>query len=229
MAVLRPLKVVIENWPEGQVDLREAANNPEDPAAGVRQIPFGRELWIEQDDFRETPPPKYFRLSPGVEVRLRAAYLVRCTGFTKDPVSGEVTEVRVTYDPETSSGNAPDGRKVKATIHWVAADHAIDAEVRIYETLFPAEVPDAVPDGTDFITGINPASLEVLTGCKLEPSLADARIGEAVQFERLGYFAADPDSRAGALVFNRTVTLKDAWARIEKKQGGEPASARATQ
>ena len=226
MAVLKPLKVVIENWPEGQVDLREAANNPEDEAAGVRQIPFGRELWIEQDDFREVPPPKYFRLSPGVEVRLRAAYLVRCTSVVRDPGSGEVTEVRVTYDPETSSGNAPDGRKVKATIHWVSAAHATDAEVRVYDTLFPAEVPDALPDGADFTTGLNPASLEVLTGCKLEPSLAEARVGEAVQFERLGYFALDPDSKPGAPVFNRTVTLKDAWARIEKKQGAEPAGAR---
>jgi glutaminyl-tRNA synthetase len=226
MAVLKPLKVVIENWPEGKVDLREAANNPEDEAAGVRQVPFGRELWIEQDDFREVPPPKYFRLSPGVEVRLRAAYLVRCTSVVKDPQSGEVTEVRVTYDPETSSGNAPDGRKVKATIHWVSAEHAIDAEIRVYETLFPAEVPDVVPDGVDFTTGINPASLEVLSDCKLEPSLAEARVGEAVQFERLGYFAVDPDSRPGALVFNRTVTLKDAWARIEKKQGAGPAGAR---
>ena len=229
MAVLKPLKVVIENWPEGKVDLREAANNPEDEASGVRQVPFGRELWIEQDDFREVPPPKYFRLSPGVEVRLRAAYLVRCTSVVKDPQSGDVTEVRVTYDPETSSGNAPDGRKVKATIHWVSAEHAIDAEVRVYDTLFPAEVPDVVPDGVDFTTGINPASLEVLSGCKLEPSLAEARVGEAVQFERLGYFAVDPDSRPGALVFNRTVTLKDAWARIERKQGGGPSGARSTQ
>jgi len=219
MGVLRPLKVVIENWPANRVEMREAANNPEDPAAGTRQIPFGRELWIERDDFREVPPPKYFRLSPGVEVRLRAAYLVRCTGVVKDEATGEVTEVRVTYDPETSSGNAPDGRKVKATIHWVSAAHAVDAEVRIYETLFPAEVPDDLPEGADFTTGVNPNSLEVLTGCKLEPALTTARVGEAVQFERLGYFAADPDSAPGALVFNRTVTLKDAWARIEKKQG----------
>ncbi|MEO5880236.1 MAG: glutamine--tRNA ligase, partial [Candidatus Eisenbacteria bacterium] len=149
MAVLKPLKVVIENWPENKVEMRGAANNPEDPAAGTRQIPFGRELWIEQDDFREVPPPKYFRMSPGVEVRLRAAYLVRCTGVEKDPNSGEVTEVRVTYDPETTSGNAPDGRKVKSTIHWVSAAHAIDAEVRLYETLFPAENPDDLPEGAD--------------------------------------------------------------------------------
>ncbi len=219
MAVLRPLKVVIENWPAHKVEMREVPNNPEDPGAGVRQVPFGRELWIEQDDFRDPPPPKYFRLSPGVEVRLRAAYLVRCTGVTKDPATGEVTEVRVTYDPETSSGNAPDGRKVKATIHWVSAAHAVDAEVRLYEVLFPAERPDDLPDGADFVSGLNPDSLQILTGCKLEPALTGAKAGEAVQFERLGYFTADPDSRPGSPVFNRTVTLKDAWARIEKKQG----------
>jgi len=219
MAVLRPLKVVIDNWLEGRVEMREAGNNPEDPTAGVRSIPFGRELWIEADDFREMPPPKYFRLAPGVEVRLRAAYLVRCTSVEKD-ASGQPTVVHVTYDPETSSGNAPDGRKVKATIHWVSAAHAIDAEVRLYETLFPAEVPDAVPDGADFTTGINPDSLAVLAGCKLEPALAEATLGVAVQFERLGYFTLDPDSRPGAPVFNRTVTLKDAWAKIEKKSGG---------
>ncbi len=219
MAVLRPLKVVIDNWPADRVEMREAGNNPEDPAAGTRSIPFGRELWIEQDDFREVPPPKYFRLSPGVEVRLRAAYLVRCTSVVKNE-AGEVVEVHVTFDPETSSGNAPDGRKVKATIHWVSAAHALDAEVRLYDTLFPAEVPDAVPDGADFVSGLNPESLEVLSGAKLEPALGEARVGEAVQFERLGYFTLDPDSRPGAPVFNRTVTLKDTWAKIEKKQGG---------
>ena len=219
MAVLKPLKVVIDNWPADRVEMREAGNNPEDPAAGTREIPFGRELWIEQDDFREVPPPKYFRLSPGVEVRLRAAYLVRCTSVVKND-AGEVVEVHVTYDPETSSGNAPDGRKVKATIHWVSAAHALAAEVRLYDTLFPAEVPDAVPDGADFVSGIHPDSEQVLTGCRLEPALGEAKVGVAVQFERLGYFTLDPDSRTGAPVFNRTVTLKDTWAKIEKKQGG---------
>jgi glutaminyl-tRNA synthetase len=220
MAVLRPLKVVIENYPEGQVEYFEAANNPEDPAAGTRRVPFSREIWIEQDDFREVPPPKYFRLSPGTEVRLRAACLVRCTGVVKDPATGEVTEVRATYDPESRSGNAPDGRKVKATIHWVSAAHSVSAEVRIYETLFPQENPEDVPDGEDFVKGLNPASLEVLTDCRLEQSLAEVPAGTPVQFERVGYFYPDPDSRPGAPVFNRTVTLKDAWARIEKKQGG---------
>ena len=220
MAVLRPLKVVIENYPEGQVEWFEAANNPEDPAAGTRQVPFSRELWIEQEDFREVPPPKYFRLSPGTEVRLRTAYLVRCTGVVKDPGTGEVVEVRATYDPETRSGNAPDGRKVKATIHWVSAAHAVSAEVRLYETLFPQENPEDVPDGEDFVQGLNPQSLEVITDCKLEGSLAEVPAGTPVQFERVGYFYPDADSRPGQPVFNRTVTLKDAWARIEKKQGG---------
>ena len=218
MAVLRPLKVVIENYPEGAVEYFEAANNPEDPAAGVRQVPFSREIWIEQDDFREVPPPKYFRLSPGAEVRLRTAYLVRCTGVVKDPATGEVVEVRATYDPETRSGNAPDGRKVKATIHWVSAAHAASAEVRLYETLFPQEDPEDVPEGADFVAGLNPASLEVLMGCRLEGALADVPHGTPVQFERVGYFYPDADSRPGAPVFNRTVTLKDAWARIEKRQ-----------
>jgi glutaminyl-tRNA synthetase len=218
MAVLRPLKVVLENYPEGQVEHFETANNPEDADAGTRRVPFTRELWIEQDDFRETPPPKFFRLSPGIEVRLRGAYLIRCTGVTKDPATGEVLEVRATYDPETRSGNAPDGRKVKATIHWVSGAHAIDAEVRLYDTLFTQEDPEDVPDGVDFTAGINPASLETLRGCKLEPLLAEAPSGVPVQFERVGYFVADADSRPGSLVFNRTVTLKDAWARIEKKQ-----------
>jgi glutaminyl-tRNA synthetase len=219
MAVLRPLKVVLENYPEGKVEHFEAANNPEDTGAGSRQVPFSRELWIEQDDFREVPPPKYYRLSPGVEVRLRAAYLIRCTSVVKDPATGEVTEVRATYDPETRSGNAPDGRKVKATIHWVSAAHAVGAEVRLYETLFPMENPEDVPDGEDFVAGLNPNSLEVLVGCRLEQVLGNVPPGTPVQFERVGYFVSDPDSKPGAPVFNRTVTLKDAWARIEKKQG----------
>jgi glutaminyl-tRNA synthetase len=226
MAVLRPLRVVLENFPEGKVEHFEIPNNPEDPNAGTRRVPLARELWIEQDDFRETPPPKFFRLSPGVEVRLRGAYLIRCTGVTKDPATGEVTEVRATYDPATQSGNAPDGRKVKATIHWVAAAHAIEAEVRLYETLFTREDPEDVPEGEDFTAGINPASLEVLRGCKLEPLLADAAPGLPVQFERVGYFVADAiDSTREAPVFNRTVTLKDAWARIEKQRQGAPPKA----
>ena len=220
MAVLKPLKVVIENWPADRVDQVDAVNNPEDPLLGKRQLPFAREVYIEQDDFREVPPPKYHRLSPGVEVRLRYAYLIRCTGMVKDPTTGEVTELRATCDPETGTGNPSDGRKVKATIHWVSAAHAVDAEVRLYNPLFRAEHPEALPDGTDFTTGLNPDSLEVLTGCKLEPSLANPSFGTPLQFERLGYFCADrEDSKPGAPVFDRTVTLKDAWARIEKQQG----------
>jgi glutaminyl-tRNA synthetase len=219
MAVLRPLKVVIENYPEGQVEHFDVINNPEAESAGVRQVPFTREVWIEQDDFREVPPPKYFRLSPGVEVRLRGAYLIRCTSVVKDPATGEVTEVRATYDPATRGGNTPDGRKVKATIHWVSAQHAVTGEVRLYETLFQSEDPESVPEGTDFVAGINPASLETLTDCKLEPILGEIAPGATVQFERVGYFVADAkDSRPGRPAFNRTVTLKDAWARIEKKQ-----------
>jgi len=220
MAVLQPLKVVIENYPEDLVEEFELANNPEDAAAGSRRVAFSRELWIEQEDFREVPPPKYFRLSPGTEVRLRGAYFIRCTSVLKDATTGEVTEVRATYDPATRGGNAPDGRKVKATIHWVSARHALDAEVRLFEVLFTAEDPDDVPEGRDFTTGLNPASLEARTGCKLEPSLAAAVPGQPVQFERMGYFVLDSrDSRPGAPVFLRTVTLKDAWARVEKRQG----------
>jgi glutaminyl-tRNA synthetase len=177
-------------------------------------------VYIEQDDFREVPPPKYHRLSPGVEVRLRYAYLITCTGVVRDPQSGEVVEVRARYDPATRGGDTPDGRRVKATIHWVSAAHALDAEVRLYETLFAVETPEDVPEGQDFTRSLNPRSLETLRGCKLEPSLAAAVADSQYQFERLGYFYADPeDSAPGAPVFNRTVTLKDAWARIEKKQG----------
>ena len=221
MAVLRPLRVVIENYPEGQVEEMEAVNNPEDAAMGTRRVPFSRVVYIEQDDFREVPPPKYHRLSPGVEVRLRYAYLITCTGVVKDPQSGEVVEVRARYDPATRGGDTPDGRKVKATIHWVSAAHAVEGEVRLYETLFGVEIPEAVPEGQDFTRSLNPRSLETLQGCKLEPSLAAAVPGAPCQFERLGYFFADPEeSRPGAPVFNRTVTLKDAWAKIERKQGG---------
>jgi glutaminyl-tRNA synthetase len=220
LAVLRPLRVVIENYPEGRVEEMEALNNPEDPGAGTRKVPFSRVVYIEQDDFREVPPPKYYRLSPGAEVRLRYAYLVTCTGVVKDPRTGEVIEVHARYDPATGSGNTPDGRKVKATLHWVSAAHAAEAEVRLYETLFAREDPDDVPDGQDFVDALNPNSLAVLRGCKLEPSLATAAPGTPYQFERLGYFCVDSgDSRPGAPVFNRTVTLKDTWARIERKQG----------
>jgi glutaminyl-tRNA synthetase len=219
MAVLRPLKVVIENYPEGQVEQMEAVNNPEDESAGTRMVPFSRVIYIEQDDFREVPPPKYHRLSPGVEVRLRSAYLITCTGVVKDPQTGEIVEVHATYDPATRGGSAPDGRKVKSTIHWVSAQHAVDAEVRLYDALFTVENPDNVPEGQDFVDYLNPDSLEVLRGCKLEPSLADIAPGVRYQFERMGYFCTDPeDSRPGAPVFNRTVTLKDTWARIESKQ-----------
>ncbi len=216
MAVLKPLKLVIDNYPEGQVEEMEALNNPEDPSAGTRRVPFSKVLYIEQDDFRETPPPKYFRLYPGNEVRLRYAYLVTCTGVVKDPQTGQVTEVHCTYDPATRGGDAPDGRKVKSTIHWVSAEHAVRAEVRLYEQLFTVERPDDVED-LDRI--LNPHSLEVLTDCMVEPSLAEACPGDKFQFERVGYFCMDPDSTPGHPVFNRTVTLKDTWAKIEKKLG----------
>ncbi len=217
MAVLRPVRLVLENYPEGQHETFEVPVNPEDPAAGTRAVPFGRELFIEADDVREVPPPKYWRLYPGNEVRLRGAYLVTCTGVVKN-AEGAIVEVRATYDPATRGGNAPDGRKVKSTIHWVAAGTAVDAEVRLYEHLFT--VPDLadLPEGVDYKTALNPASEEVLAGCKLEPGLAGAAAGAQFQFERMGYFCVDPDSKPGALVFNRTVTLKDTWARIEKKQ-----------
>jgi glutaminyl-tRNA synthetase len=217
MAVLRPLKLVIENYPEGRVEEFEAVNNPEDPAAGTRRVPFSGALWIEQDDFREEPPPKFFRLAPGREVRLRAAYFIRCTGVVKDP-DGKVTEVRATYDPATRGGDAPDGRRVKATIHWVSAAHAVAAEVRLYDHLFSKPDPDDAPPGTDWRANLNPASRTVLDGCRLEPSLAAVRAGATVQFERLGYFCVDPGSSPGRPVFNRTVTLKDEWARLQKRE-----------
>ena len=217
MAVLRPLRVVIDNYPDGQVEELEAVNNPEDPAAGTRKVPFSRVLYIEQDDFREVPPKKFFRLFPGQEVRLRGGYFITCTGVVKND-AGEVIEVHCTYDPATHSGNAPDGRKVKSTIHWVSAEHAIDAEVRLYENLFATENPGDVPEGQDFTVNLNPNSLEILTNAKLEPSLASAKPGDRYQFERLGYFCADLDSKPGALVFNRTVPLRDSWAKIEKRE-----------
>jgi glutaminyl-tRNA synthetase len=218
MAVLRPLKVVIDNYPENQTEEMEAVNNPEDPAAGTRKVPFSRTLYIEQDDFREVPPPKYFRLSPGREVRLRYGYFVTCKGVVKNE-KGEVIEVHCTYDPATRGGNnPPDGRKVKSTIHWVSAAHAVNAEVRIYENLFSKEDPNEVSEGEDFTANLNPLSLEVLSDAKVEPSLANPKAGARYQFERLGYFCADPDSTPGKPVFNRTVALKDTWAKIEKKQ-----------
>ena len=215
LAVLRPLKVVIENYPEGQVEYLDAVNNPEDPGAGTRKIPFSRELYVERDDFMEDPPRKFFRLAPWREVRLRYGYFITCTGVIKD-AAGEVVELRCTYDPETRGGQAPDGRRVRGTIHWVSAQHAADAEVRLYEHLFTSERPD---DDDDFMTTLNPSSLEVVTGAKVEPGLADAQQGERFQFERLGYFAVDPDSQPGALVFNRTVSLRDTWAKIRKGGG----------
>jgi glutaminyl-tRNA synthetase len=213
MVVLNPLKLVIDNYPEDQSEEMEAVNNPEDPSAGTRKVPFSKVLYIEQDDFRETPPPKYFRLYPGNEVRLRYAYLVRCTDVVKDE-AGNIVEVHCTYDPATRGGDAPDGRKVKSTIHWVSAQHGLPAEVRLYGQLFTTERPD---DG-DLESIINPHSLEVLSNCVVEPSLADAQIGESLQFERTGYFCLDPDSKEGRLVFNRTVGLRDSWARIEGKK-----------
>ncbi|MFN2427920.1 MAG: glutamine--tRNA ligase/YqeY domain fusion protein [Candidatus Binatia bacterium] len=218
MAVLDPLRVVIENWPAGEVHEVEAVNNPEDPSAGTRQVPFTGELWIEREDFMEDPPKKFFRLAPGREVRLRYAYFLTCTGVVKD-AAGNVTELRCTYDPASRGGNSPDGRKVKATLHWVSAAHAIPAEVRLYKQLFTRENPLKVDEGQTPLDNLNPDSLEVLTAARLEPSLATAKAGERFQFERLGYFCVDPDTRPGVLVINRTATLKDEWANIQKRDG----------
>ncbi len=217
MAVLRPLKVVIDNYPENQVEEMDAVNNPEDPNAGKRKVPFSRVLYIEQDDFRENPPKQYYRLSPRREVRLRYAYFITCTGVVKND-AGEVIEVHCTYDPATRGGNAPDGRKVKSTIHWVSAPHAVDAEVRLYDKLFTRADPNEVEDGKDFTSNLNPNSLETISHAKVEPSLANAAAGSRYQFERLGYFCVDPDSTSGKPVFNRTIALKDTWAKIEKGQ-----------
>jgi len=220
MAVLRPLKVVIDNYPEGQVEEMDAVNNPEDESAGKRKVPFSRELFIEQDDFREDPPKQYYRLSPGREVRLRYGYFITCTSVVKND-KAEFVEVHCTYDPATRGGNAPDGRKVKATIHWVSAPHAVNAEVRLYENLFNKENPGDTPEGQDFTVNLNPNSLEIIPEAKIEPSLAQAKPGDRYQFERLGYFCVDPDSTLGKPVFNRTVALKDTWAKVEKKQGAK--------
>ena len=217
MGVLRPLRIVIDNYPEGQVEYMDAVNNPEDEGAGSRQVPFSRVLYIEQEDFREDPPKQYYRLSPGREVRLRYGYFITATNVLKNE-AGEIVEVHCTYDPATRGGNAPDGRKVKSTIHWVSAEHAIDAEVRLYENLFTRENPGETEEGRDFTANLNPNSLEVLAGCKLEPGLRGAAPFSNFQFERLGYFCADPDSTPENLVFNRTVALRDTWAKIEKKQ-----------
>lgn len=219
MGVLHPLRVVIENYPEGQVETMEAVNNPEDQSMGTRQVPFSRVLYIERDDFREDPPKQFFRLAPGREVRLRYAYYLTCTGVVKDPSTGEVVELRCTYDPATRGGWSPDGRQVKSTIHWVSAAHAIPAEVRLYDHLF--QKPEPEDETGDYLAALNPKSLEVLQRCYLEPSLASATPGKRYQFERQGYFCVDPDSRPEALVFNRTVTLRDTWARIEKGQKGQ--------
>src|SRR6202049_1299047 len=216
IAVLRPLKVVIDNYPENQVEEMDAVNNPEDATAGTPKVPFSRVLYIERDDFREDPPKQYYRLSPGREVRLRYAYLITCTGVIKDE-TGEAIEIRCTYDPATRGGNTPDGRKVKSTIHWVSAANAIDAEVRLYETLFTKEDPNDTKDGEDFTVNLNPQSLEVRKNAKLEPSLKNAPPGSRYQFERLGYFCVDLDSTAEKPVFNRSVALKDTWAKVEKK------------
>ncbi len=215
MAVLRPLRVVIDNYPEGQVEMLEAVNNPEDASMGTRQVPFSRVLYIEQDDFREDPPKQYFRLAPGREVRLRYGYFITCTGVVKDQKTGEVIELHCTYDPATRGGNAPDGRKVKSTIHWVSAAQAVDAEVRLYDYLFDRPSPNE--EGVVFTKFLNPKSLEVVPNAKLEPSLAGAAPFRHYQFERLGYFCADPDSTPARPVFNRTVALRDTWAKIEKR------------
>jgi glutaminyl-tRNA synthetase len=210
-AVLRPLKVVIENYPEGLVEEMDAVNNPEDASAGTRKVPFTRELWIEREDFMEDPPKKFFRLAPGREVRLRYAYFVTCTDIVKDS-DGEIVELRCTYDPNTRGGDSPDGRRPKATLHWISADHAIPAEVRLYDRLFTR--PDPGTDG-DLFDDLSPDSEEVRSGCLVEPTLAEVPVGETVQFERLGYFAPDPDSASGRLVFNRTLTLRDTWAKVQ--------------
>ncbi len=219
MAVLRPLKVIIDNYPEGTVEELEAVNNPEDPSAGTRQVPFSRILYIEQEDFREDPPKQFYRLAPGREVRLRYAYIIKCVGVSKDPQTGAVTELHCTYDPETKSGSSQEQRKVKATIHWVSAAHALEAEVRLYNPLLVAD-PSKVPATEDWTEHLNPHSLDRLTGCLVEPSLGNAQTGARFQFERQGYFCVDRDSSGDALVFNRTVPLKNTWAKIEKAQQG---------
>ncbi|HBH61542.1 MAG TPA: glutamine--tRNA ligase, partial [Nitrospiraceae bacterium] len=216
MAVLRPLKVIITNYPEGGGEEIQAINNPEDPSAGTRKVPFTRELYIEQDDFMENPPKKFFRLAPGREVRLRYAYFITCVDVVKDG-SGNIIELHCAYDPATRGGDAPDGRKVKSTLHWVSAEHSREAEVRLYEYLFVQANPEEDTEDKDFISKLNPHSLDVLQGCRVEPALSGATTGNTYQFERLGYFCVDPDSSADKLVFNRTVTLKDTWVKVQKR------------
>ncbi len=217
MAVLRPLKVVIDNYPQGPTEELDVINNPEDPSCGTRKVPFSKELYIEQDDFRLDPPKQFFRLAPGREVRLRCAYFIKCIGVSKDDATGQIKEIHCTYDPATRGGDAPDGRKVKGTIHWVSCRHAIEAEARLYETLFTKRDPNDVPEGGDFTANLNPKSLEILPACRVEPSLKNARPGTRYQFERLGYFSVDSVDAAGKRIFNRIVTLRDTWAKIEKK------------
>ncbi|MHC4468756.1 MAG: glutamine--tRNA ligase/YqeY domain fusion protein [Planctomycetota bacterium] len=223
MAVLNPVKVVITNYPEGDIDQLDAVNNPEDASAGTRKVPFGKEIYIERDDFMEEPPRKFFRLAPGREVRLRYAFFITCNEVIKDD-AGNITELHCTYDPQTRGGDAPDGRKVKATLHWVSAEHAVDAEVRLYEHLFKKENPDDTEDGQDFTANINPESLSVLANCKAEPAVAEMKPLDRCQFERLGYFCMDPDSTTEKLVFNKTVGLRDTWAKIQKQQKQKSAS-----
>ena len=219
MGVLRPLKVIIDNYPENEVEELDAVNNPEDPNMGTRKVPFSRELYIEQDDFMEDPPRKFFRLGPGREVRLRYAYFITCVDVVKDPETGDIIELHCTYDPETRGGDAPDGRKVKGTLHWVSASHALSVQVRLYEHFFVKENPNDAEEGKDFTAYINPNSLEILSNCMVEPSLSEAKPGSRYQFERLGYFCVDAkDSKEGSLLFNRTVTLRDTWAKILKAQ-----------
>jgi glutaminyl-tRNA synthetase len=222
MAVLNPLKVVITNYPEGDIDQLDAVNNPEDASAGTRKVPFGKEIYIERDDFMEEPPRKFFRLAPGREVRLRYAFFITCNEVIKDD-AGNITELHCTYDPQTRGGDAPDGRKVKATLHWVSAEYAVDAEVRLYEHLFTKENPDDTEDGQDFTANINPESLSVLANCKAEPAVAEMKPLDRCQFERLGYFCMDPDSTAEKLVFNKTVGLRDTWAKIQKQKSASKA------
>jgi glutaminyl-tRNA synthetase len=222
MAILRPLKVVLTNYPEGQIEEMDAVNNPEDPSSGTRKVPFSRVLFIEQEDFMENPPKKFYRLAPGREVRLRYGYFIKCNEVVRDPNTGVAVELRCTYDPQTRGGNAPDGRRAKVTLHWVSAAHPVFAEVRLYDTLFLKENPDDVSGGDDFTANVNPNSLEVLTNCYLEPSLKGTRPGERFQFERMGYFCADSkDSAENHLVFNRIVSLRDEWARILKAENQE--------
>jgi glutaminyl-tRNA synthetase len=217
MAVLRPLKVVIDNYPQGQVEELDAINNPEDPNAGTRKVPFSRELYIEQEDFMAEPVKKFYRLAPGREVRLRYAYFITCTDVIKDE-NGRIVELRCTYDPATRGGDAPDGRKVKSTLHWVSVEHALEAEVRLYDHLFTKEYPDDTDEGEDFKSNLSPDSCQILNSCRVEPSLGNAKPLGRYQFERLGYFCVDPESSEEKLVFNRTVSLRDTWAKLQKKQ-----------